>query len=315
MNAKVTDALPTGVTFSYTAVASTGSRTDVIGTQTGAINDLVDLLPLGTVTYTVTATIPASFTGNLVNTARVTQPTNVLDNNSFDNTATDTDTPCSKPGLTGVASEFTKIGISDRDGIPAGWPGTIPSGFIALESANKGFVITRVQDDTFIADPKEGMLIYDITSQCVKLYYDSSWHCIQRYCETIDLKAGISSSATTISTGTPIDIVYSITNIGTAATYGNLITVTLSKSILSTGTMTPMLIPSGWTKVSETAQSIQFTSNNIILPNVKVEFAYSYTQTIGAQGSSVIRTIITNGSGGDTVNSNNIASQVLTITP
>ncbi len=45
-----------------------------------------------------------------------------------------------------------------------------PNGFITLESKTKGFVITRVENDSKITDPKEGMLIYDIDASCVKLY-------------------------------------------------------------------------------------------------------------------------------------------------
>ena len=131
----------------------------------------------------------------------------------------------------------------------------------------------------------------------------------------IDLKASIGSSKTFISNAEPTVITYSITNIGTAPTNGNLITVTLTKPAFSTGTMAPALIPSGWTKVNETTTLIQFTTNNVIFPNNVIDFAYRYTQTSGTTGTTAIRTIITNGSGGDTVNSNNIASQVLTIIP
>jgi|GEM_PF-2259860 len=95
MNAHVSDPLPTGIpagNVSYTAVASSGSITNVSGTQTGAINDYVSLPSGGTVTYTVTVDIPASFTGDLVNTVTVTPSADSEDPDLSNNTATDTDT-------------------------------------------------------------------------------------------------------------------------------------------------------------------------------------------------------------------------------
>jgi len=94
-NALVSDLVPAGipsVNVTYTAVASQGSSTQVVGTQTGAISDYVSLPIGGTVTYTVTVNIPTTFTGDLVNTVTITSPTNSVDNNTSNNLATDTDT-------------------------------------------------------------------------------------------------------------------------------------------------------------------------------------------------------------------------------
>src|SRR5690554_3814868 len=91
-NAEIEDLVPAGIpaaNVSYTAVVSAGSLTTVSGTQAGAINDLVSLPVGGTVTYTVTVTIPASFTGDLVNTVTVTPPVNIDDVDMTNNTATD----------------------------------------------------------------------------------------------------------------------------------------------------------------------------------------------------------------------------------
>ncbi|RKE90139.1 beta strand repeat-containing protein [Epilithonimonas arachidiradicis] len=93
-NATVTDAIPTGIpnaNMTYTAVASSGSVTNITGAGTGAINDIVSLPVGGTVTYTVTITIPLTFTGNLTNTATITAPASTSDTNLSNNTATDTD--------------------------------------------------------------------------------------------------------------------------------------------------------------------------------------------------------------------------------
>lgn len=92
------------------------------------------------------------------------------------------DDTCVKPG------DFSSAGVSSISGIStlarpnSNWPAEIPNGFIVLESKDKGMVITRVQNSTMIADPKEGMLIYDTTANCVKLYNGNTWKCIKKSC-------------------------------------------------------------------------------------------------------------------------------------
>ncbi|MDP9958132.1 putative repeat protein (TIGR01451 family), partial [Epilithonimonas hungarica] len=94
-DALVSDLVPAGIpsgNVTYMAVASSGSTTQVVGTQTGAISDYVSLPVGGTVTYTVTVNIPTTFTGNLVNTVTITSPTNSVDTNNSNNSVTDTNT-------------------------------------------------------------------------------------------------------------------------------------------------------------------------------------------------------------------------------
>src|SRR5690606_20391856 len=91
-------------------------------------------------------------------------------------------TYCVQPGATGTPTEFTQVGISDREGFGAGWPESIPNAFVAIESEDSGFVITRVQQVSDIADPQEGMLVYEMEDQCLKLYNGTTWNCIQRSC-------------------------------------------------------------------------------------------------------------------------------------
>ena len=88
---------------------------------------------------------------------------------------------CTKPGDFSMAGNATKVGIT-LQAKTTGWPENIPNGFIALESKTKGFVITRVQNVSLITDPKEGMLVYDISATCVKLYNGSFWKCIAKSC-------------------------------------------------------------------------------------------------------------------------------------
>lgn len=90
-------------------------------------------------------------------------------------------TYCTKPGVGGTPDGYSKIGITVQQK-QNNWPENIPNGFIAMESKEKGFVITRVQNSAVIVDAKQGMLIYDIDAQCVKLYNGSIWKCLSRSC-------------------------------------------------------------------------------------------------------------------------------------
>ncbi|NMN36143.1 DUF11 domain-containing protein [Pedobacter sp. SG918] len=189
LNANVLDNVPAGIpnaNVSYTAVASVGSATTVTGTQIGAINDLISLPVNGTITYTITVAVPASFSGNLVYTASVTPPANITDANLTNNQATDTNiNGCTQPGAFDQPGETSKTGISDLVGFTggaSGWPANVSNGHIVIESKNKGFVITRVSSSAAISNPVEGMLIYDIAAACVKLYNGTTWKCLAKDC-------------------------------------------------------------------------------------------------------------------------------------
>lgn len=88
---------------------------------------------------------------------------------------------CTKDGSTTTGGAPTKFGITTLNKL-ARWPEAVPNGFIALESKDKGFVITRVANSGVITEPKKGMLIYDIADQCVKLYNGSFWRCLKKSC-------------------------------------------------------------------------------------------------------------------------------------
>ena len=97
---------------------------------------------------------------------------------------------CTNPGDFTESGKPTKVGITVQSKQES-WPESVPNGFIALESKEKGMVITRVQKvgggldgapnltDDSIKDPIEGMLVYDITARCVKLFNGKIWKCIQ----------------------------------------------------------------------------------------------------------------------------------------
>lgn len=89
---------------------------------------------------------------------------------------------CTKPGDFSLPGSESKVGISTYLSTQEGWPSFVTNGFIALESNTKGFVISRVQNAGLITDAREGMLIYDIDANCVKLHNGTDWNCIQRGC-------------------------------------------------------------------------------------------------------------------------------------
>lgn len=99
---------------------------------------------------------------------------------------------CTKPGAVGFALE-SSVGILTKQNVTiANWPQSVPNGYIVLDAAQKGMVITHmttVQIDALT--PVEGMLVYDTDEQCVKLYRGltplidplrTGWQCIARGC-------------------------------------------------------------------------------------------------------------------------------------
>ncbi len=89
---------------------------------------------------------------------------------------------CSKSPVNTTGGNPSKVGITDFQVKQANWPEKIPNGFLTLESSQKGFVITRIQNSNLITDAKEGMIVYDVSSSCVKLFNGTSWKCIARDC-------------------------------------------------------------------------------------------------------------------------------------
>lgn len=110
---------------------------------------------------------------------------------------------CYKPGAIATAGNPelpTKVGITSLGRAGAGsadnWPMVRKGGWLAMEAKTKGFVPNRVKFNAsnqpvaadgvtpVITAPVEGMMVYDITNKCLKVFTlkegDSSmaWHCI-----------------------------------------------------------------------------------------------------------------------------------------
>ncbi len=82
---------------------------------------------------------------------------------------------------TGTAAD-TQVGITtlQRAGAENGnWPMVRKSGHIALESNDKGFVITRMTTAQInaIPTPVDGMMVFDTTANCLKIHNGSTWKC------------------------------------------------------------------------------------------------------------------------------------------
>ena len=93
---------------------------------------------------------------------------------------------CYNPANTTDTGVDTKVGITllQRAGIENAdqWPMARKSGHIALEANTKGFVITRIAKANLggITTPQEGMMVYDTTDKCLKIYADGMWSCFSQ---------------------------------------------------------------------------------------------------------------------------------------
>ncbi|MDO5614780.1 MAG: right-handed parallel beta-helix repeat-containing protein [Cruoricaptor ignavus] len=78
-----------------------------------------------------------------------------------------------KHGISSLQRAATAINLSD------GWPTVRKSAWTVLESNTKGFVITRMTTAQInaIAHPQDGMMTYDTTEKCLKIYDGTEWAC------------------------------------------------------------------------------------------------------------------------------------------
>ena len=141
VGATITDALPVGATaMNWTCSASAGSSCTASGS--GAINDTVDLLPSGELTYVVTVDIDAAATGTLTNVATATVPATVTETSPLDNTATDTDTLVAESDLA----------ITKTDGSLTAVPGTTISYAIVVTNNGPSNAVSATVTDPFPAE-------------------------------------------------------------------------------------------------------------------------------------------------------------------
>ncbi|MDG4949600.1 hypothetical protein NLM59_01570 [Weeksellaceae bacterium KMM 9724] len=91
---------------------------------------------------------------------------------------------CTQDPTTGNVESNTYVGISSLDrGEDGSWVEDAQSGFIKLESKTLGFVPTRLttaQRNQLNAE--EGMMIWNLTNQCLEFYDGTNWVCGQNKC-------------------------------------------------------------------------------------------------------------------------------------
>lgn len=96
---------------------------------------------------------------------------------------------CLENGITAGTALDTKAGITSlgRAGSSASndnWPMVRKGGHLALESTKKPFVVTRTSTANLanITNPVEGMMVYDTTENCLKIYVNSTigWKCYNK---------------------------------------------------------------------------------------------------------------------------------------
>lgn len=89
---------------------------------------------------------------------------------------------CSKlPVINAGVTYPSKHGITalERAGADNGnWPMVRQSAWTVLEANTKGFVVNRVANPaTDIVNPVDGMMVFDTTLQCLKIYDGTAWSC------------------------------------------------------------------------------------------------------------------------------------------
>ncbi|MEY8759883.1 hypothetical protein [Chryseobacterium tongliaoense] len=89
---------------------------------------------------------------------------------------------CYDDANTTTAGADSKVGISLLQKVSSNdgsWPASRKSAHLVLESNNKGFVISRMTtvQVNAIVSPQEGMMVYDTTAKCLKLYDGTAWSC------------------------------------------------------------------------------------------------------------------------------------------
>jgi uncharacterized repeat protein (TIGR01451 family) len=150
--ATVTDILPAALTnAAWTCVAAIGNSCPASGS--GNINASVDLAAGGRITFTVSALVASSATGNLSNTASVAPPAGIVDSNSSNNSTTDTDSvtvssdlklsviPTPNPVTPGGAVTYnivvTNTGPSDSSGVTLNY--LVPNGLTLNTASGSGW--------------------------------------------------------------------------------------------------------------------------------------------------------------------------------
>lgn len=141
IGATVTDSKPVQISkWSWTCAGSTGAAygCDEAADSSSDFSDMVNLPAGSSITYSVDVVIDPAAAGNLANTAVIAAPTGVLDTDSTNNSATDTDTPDPQVDLT----------IAKDNGVSQYVPGSSVTYTITVRNDGPSNVIGAVLTDT-----------------------------------------------------------------------------------------------------------------------------------------------------------------------
>lgn len=96
--------------------------------------------------------------------------------------------PCVKEPNTNTGVTYPGIvGISTTENTETNWPNNINNAFLALQSNDKGLVMTRNPNpESAIENPQLGMIVYDTDDNCFKLYNGTEWKCLRKKCYDYD---------------------------------------------------------------------------------------------------------------------------------
>lgn len=89
---------------------------------------------------------------------------------------------CNPAGAKGQGEFLSSVvGISTLDrGNDTSWLNSVKNGQLVLDSKEKGLVIPRIANPSIINNASEGMIIYDTTNNCIKLYQNNKWGCLTK---------------------------------------------------------------------------------------------------------------------------------------
>ena len=89
--------------------------------------------------------------------------------------------PATTPGVGGLTTSQGFTALQRAGGGTTDWPGKIKGAYTALDAKTKGFVINRVPTSSLSSIVGvAGMMVYDTTENCLKVYDGSVWSCFSK---------------------------------------------------------------------------------------------------------------------------------------
>ncbi|MDD3004275.1 choice-of-anchor L domain-containing protein, partial [Flavobacterium sp.] len=327
----VSNVIPAGIT-NYSWTGSNGSS----ATNAPLVNNIGALLVGQTITYTITAQIPAGFTGNLTNTVSVTSASD--DNTIANNTAVDTDVPNSGADLVLVNTDgvttyttgsqkiytitLTNNGPNAATNVTV--TNAIPAGITSFSwTGNNGSSGTNVPLNDVIPSLANGAtVIYTVTLDVPNNFTGNLISEANVTSDTVDLNPTCSQCIDVNTLQSVADISVTNTNNQTSyiqgATSVYTVTVTNNGDQAATNVIVNNAIPAGITNFSWTGNGA--TGTNVNLNNTIVNLApgqsvvYTITMQIPATFTgNLVSTATANSSVTDGNAANNTAADTDTL--